>query len=233
MLAVIVSGASLLYTYGLPLLLTEQPAPAPAAAPAPEPQPAAPAGPATTLFGTPIASVVIIQTETSLAAIQDAVRAEAQKEGAPPFTEFVLQSASGPIAPAAMLRALLPELAAAATSTPDALDTAFDGQLSGFIYRNENGAWPGYVARLAPADDLIAVADRLFDIESASYKNFFVADPGTTAGFRTGQVKDLHVHRFAPFSATGAEFSYGIFGDYFIVSTSPDSLAKALELLGL
>lgn len=131
------------------------------------------------------------------------------------------------------MMALLPE--AKTNGLDGILTTGFDPVFSAYIYYDDRGAWPGYIAKINPAAqiDSATLASRVQAIEASSYKNLFLSDAGKPEAFRTGQARDKYIDRFVPLAKDGALFSYGIFGDYLIINTSNNGLVKALDLLKL
>ena len=116
------------------------------------------------------------------------------------------------------------------------LDPAmFAEDFTAFVYHDENGDWSGYVFKLnTDANVSIAGAAVLSEIEeSVNLSSFYPESPGTadSNGFRAGSVDGVST-RYLPFSATGASFNYGWFGNYLILSTSFKGFQEALGLLG-
>ena len=132
-----------------------------------------------------------------------------------------------------VMNALLPE---AKTNGLDGIFTvAFNPIFSAYLFYDDRGAWPGYIAKITPASqiDAATLASRLQAMETSTYKNFFLADAGAPATFRTGQARGQYIDRFISFTQDGALFNYGIFGDYVIINTSNNGLVKALDMLKL
>ncbi len=244
MLVVIVGVGWLSYKYGLPAyraMMPNEPLQEAEAQPAaPEPSAAGLAAvpvppPAVTPFGATRDALPKIETDGTTASIAGALAAEAKKAKMASGTvqEVAVMNAGAPMSFDTYMGALLPE--AATNGLAGVLTAGFDPVFSAYLFYDDRGAWPGYVAKINPAAqiDAATLASRMQAIETSSYKNFFLADPGTAAAFRTGQARDKYIDRFAAFGADGALFSYGIFGDYLIINTSNNGLVKALDLLKL
>lgn len=191
--------------------------------------------PTTTPLGGTIAALVKIETDGTAASITAALAAEAKKGGVPSGTikEVSITNNGTPMSFGTVMNALLPE--AQTNGLAGILTAGFDPNFSAYIFYDDRGAWPGYVAKIDPAAqiDPTTLISRLQAIETSSYQNLFLTDSGTASGFKTGQARGKYIDRFAPLTADGALFSYGIFGDYFIVNTSNNGLVKALDLLKL
>lgn len=226
------------YNYGWPALRAmNEPATEPATVePAPAPQePAAlvpePALPAAGIFNTPPITVTADLTPSGIIA---ALAAQAKLDGseAPTAWNFAINGPSGPVSFPDLLTALIPE--AGPSGLAEFFRTGFDPAFTSFVFHDDKGSWPGYIVKVADGGpDIVTLADRLQKLESVSYQNFFLSSPGAAQAFRTGQVKEQYMNRFAAFSTPGASFNYGIFGQYVIINTSYGGLLKALELLAI
>lgn len=233
------------YKYGLPAyraMMPSEPAPEAAQPAATEPSSAgldapaiAPAAPAITPLGGEQASLTKIETDGTATSIAAALAAEAAKtkSASGTLTEVSILNNGAPMSFATVMGALLPE--AKTNGLDGILTAAFDPVFSAYLFYDDRGAWPGYIAKINPASqiDAATLASRLQALETSSYKNLFLADPGAPAAFRTGQARDKYIDRFVPLTQDGALFSYGIFGDYVIINTSNNGLVKALDLLKL
>ncbi|MDO8582435.1 MAG: hypothetical protein Q7R63_00350 [bacterium] len=248
MLILVVGIGWVTYKYGLPAYRAMMPSEpiqeAAAEAAAPEPSsaslaepvtPPAPVAPAITPLGGEQASLTKIETDGTAVSITAALAAEAAetKSASGTLTEVSLLNAGAPMSFATVMEALLPE--AKTNGLDGILTAAFDPVFSAYLFYDDRGAWPGYIAKINPASqiDAATLASRLQAIETSSYKNLFLADPGAPATFRTGQARDKYIDRFVSLATDGALFSYGIFGDYVIINTSNNGLVKALDLLKL
>lgn len=228
------------YKYGLPLyraMSISAPAPEAVAEPAPvAPEIVTPpAPPAITPLGVTRDTLPTIGTDGTMASIMTALAAHAEKNKPASGTveEVAIFNGEAPMSFDTYMMALLPE--AQANGLGGILTAAFDPVFSTYIYHDERGAWPGYIAKINPAAqiDPATLASRVQAIETSSYKNLFIGDPGAPSTFRTGQARDKYVDRFVPLAKDGALFSYGIFGDYLILNTTNNGLVKALDLLKL
>ncbi len=235
------------YKYGLPAYRAMVPSKPTAEAPAqgvalepsaaglavpPEP---APVAPAITPLGATQDALPKIETDGTLPSITAALVAEAKKTKSASGTiqEVSLLNAGAPMSFATVLGVLLPE--AKTNGLDGILTAAFDPIFSAYLFYDDRGAWPGYIAKINPASqiDAATLASRLQAVETSSYKNLFLVDAGAPTTFRTGQARDKYIDRFVPLATDGALFSYGIFGDYVIINTSNNGLVKALDLLKL
>jgi hypothetical protein len=171
----------------------------------------------------------------SVISILTALQNEAGNQGADgDLREVALNKEENePVVFSKYMVALMPELYA--NGLDIVLRSAFEDDFTSYLYFDENGVWPGYVAALKPNADLdvTALKNRLQDLEFASFSNLFLTPPGSASAFRTGQTKDIYSARFASMGQKGASFNYGLFGDYLIINTSHGGLQKALELLSL
>lgn len=235
------------YEYVLPIYRAMTPnapeAPTQPAAPTPSPAGLAtpptpvppPPPPAITPLGAARDTLPKIETDGTAPSIAAALAAEATKTKSASGTveQVAIMNGGAPMSFDAYINALLPE--AKTNGLESILTSGFDPVFSAYIYYDDRGAWPGYIAKINPAAqiDPATLASRVQAIETSSYKNFFLADPGTPEAFRTGQARDKYIDRFIPLSADGALFNYGIFGDYLIINTSNNGLVKALDLLKL
>lgn len=241
---IIVGIAWISYAYLLPLYRAMIPAAEPmpeVAAPqpateglgtTPPPAPQAPAG--TTPLGGIQSALPKVDTDGSFASIIDALSTEAEKN---PVTgtmrEISITNAGVPMTFDAFMGALLPE--AKTNGLAGIFTAAFDQNFSAYIYYDEHGAWPGYIAKENPASqiDAVTLANRIQALETSSYENLFLIDPGIGDAWKTGQARGKYVDRFIPLTTQGALFNYGIFGNYLIINTSNNGLVKALDALKL
>ncbi len=233
------------YKYGLPAYRAMMPSEPVAEVPAGEAvepssaglevAPPVPAAPAITPLGATQSALPAIETDGTLPSITAALAAEAAKTKSASGTvqEVAIFNAGAPMSFDTVMNALLPE--AKTNGLDGILTAAFHPVFSAYLFYDDRGAWPGYIAKINPAAqiDAATLASRLQAIETSSYKNFFLTDAGAPATFRTGQAREKYIDRFVSLAADGALFSYGIFGDYVIINTSNNGLAKALDLLKL
>lgn len=247
-LIVIVGFGSLMYTYGLPYFMTQKIATAPieTQTPPPTPQPPLPppppipppAPPITSLFGAPPDTLPAISIiDTTITGTRAALQAETQKKPTSGnFKEISIVDAQGkPLSFSAYLSILLPE--AVSLGLTDTFKTAFEDSFGAYFFYDDNGVWPGYAIKLKPGSgiDIVTLTDRLQKFESSSYAHFFLAQPGAPEEeeFQTGQALQKYTDRYISLSQPGALFSYGLFGQYFIINTSNEGLKQTLAKLGL
>lgn len=114
----------------------------------------------------------------------------------------------------------------------DEIDSWFEDDFTAYLYYDENGAWPGYLAKIKEGvniDQLKAGMAR--QLETGDLTVFYVTPPGVMGQFKDGKVNS-YATRYSVGSRPGAAFNYGYFGDYLIISTSYNGLKAALSLLG-
>ncbi|MBI3114786.1 MAG: hypothetical protein HYZ07_02390 [Candidatus Harrisonbacteria bacterium] len=161
------------------------------------------------------------------AAIFAAMSAEAQRP-APANTvkELALSDTSGQAPFSAFFNTLVPDITA--QEIADVLEDDF----TGFLYYDEQGVWPGYVAALKPTAIPSDAQATFAKLESADITVLYLEDVGVKGEFKSGQLSGVPT-RYATFQKPGASFNYGIFGNYLVLSTSFDGLKVALPFLGL
>lgn len=131
------------------------------------------------------------------------------------------------------LTALMPELAN--TPLPSFLTNNFESSFNILLFPQENEIWPVYVVRKKDnaSIDQVTLLNQLSALESASIENLYLSPVSGRAVFRTGPVGESYSSRYAAFENKPASFNYGMFSNYFIISTTYQGLLKAIELLGL
>ncbi len=103
---------------------------------------------------------------------------------------------------------------------------------TGFLYYNEKGVWPGYVAKLK-STAVVADAQAVFaGLEGLDIAGLYLNDPGASQGFQTGPFKGSPI-RYSVFAAPGASLNYGAVGDYMVIATSFEAFKASVDLLGL
>ena len=107
------------------------------------------------------------------------------------------------------------------------LEQWFENDFSAYLYYDRNGVWPGYVAKIKRNPSLQTSLEN-----PSNVANFYLAPLRTLTPFKDGKINN-YATRYASGSQVGAAFNYGIFGDYFVISTSYDGLKAAIKLLGL
>ena len=110
---------------------------------------------------------------------------------------------------------------------------AFTSDFTGFVFKDDKGSWPGYIAMLKPNSAATTVMTDMKAIETADISKFYLAPTGSFGSFKDGKIKTFAT-RYATGAKPGVALNYGIFGDkYFIVSTSYKGLLEAINSLGL
>lgn len=246
-LIVVIGFGLLIYTYGWQYFTAQQTRTAPAqtqkqlaAPPKPEPPlpPAPPPQPTTSFFSTPLDTLPAVSIiDTTITGTRAALQAEAQKKPASGnFKEIKIIDAQGkPLAFSAYLSTILPE--AVNLGLADTFKTVFEDSFSAYFFYDDNGVWPGLAIKLKPANgiDIVTLTDRLQKLEVSPYGNFFLAQPGAPEEeeFQTGQALGKYTDRYISLAQPGALFSYGLFGQYFILNTSNEGLKQVLQKLAL
>lgn len=109
----------------------------------------------------------------------------------------------------------------------------FADDFTALLYYDAAGVWPIYVAKLGNGTTASAVMSGMKSMEgSLGLGNFFISSPGSFTSFKDGKV-GTYSTRYNVASQAGAAFNYGVFGNYFVISTSYNGLKNALPLLGL
>lgn len=112
------------------------------------------------------------------------------------------------------------------------LTAHFSEDFTYFVYRGENGYWPGYILKLKSGDDARLLHDAVAALENSPYVgNLFLFTPGNPAGgFSNSLISNEPVRR-EQFSSDAA-FIYGWFEDkYLILSTSVSGFSEAVSRL--
>ena len=140
--------------------------------------------------------------------------------------ELAFSNASGQVPSSTFFNALIPNI------TVQEITDAIADDFSGFLYYDDQGVWPGYVAALKPAAIPSNAQATFAKMESANIATLYLEDPETKGEFKSGQLNGVPT-RYAIFTKPGASFNYGIFGNYLVISTSFNGLKSALEFLAL
>lgn len=146
-------------------------------------------------------------------------------------TELVFSAEGGTALPLGPLfSALLPGFTEVAKT-----NILFEDTFTAFIYKDQAGAWPGYVATLKPGFDAAALKAWFTSLEKSPLKEFFVNDPGTMSAFKDGMINEIYPDRYATGATAGASFGYVMLPEQqkVVLSTSFAGLKEALRLLGL
>lgn len=113
------------------------------------------------------------------------------------------------------------------------LNENFYPDFTAFVYKDENGFWPGYIFKLLPGKNWLFLKDHpaIINIEKSSKLNLlFLAPPGSEnpRGFEDIVILNQSF-RALSYKNPAAKFIYGwVVGGYFILSTSENSLKEAL-----
>lgn len=170
----------------------------------------------------------------SLSGIGTALREEsANKNGLNrQIKEVAFGTVAGPIAFSDFL-SLFVKTDAASAAAPAFVDLSkFEDDFTAFLYYDEGGVWPGYVARLRAEENPASVMTRLIEVESSlDLPTFYLNPAGTFKSFKDGAYNGLKT-RYAVGGAPGASFNYTFSGNNLVLSTSFEGLKAALALLG-
>ena len=110
-----------------------------------------------------------------------------------------------------------------------------DEDFTGFMYYDDKGVWPGYVAHIKKGSTPAEIANFITNFEASAIAMLYVADPGsaiTIEDFLNGPYKGEAV-RYVKFTKPGASVNYGIFGELLVISTSFNGLKASVDALGL
>ena len=118
---------------------------------------------------------------------------------------------------------------------PTTILTAFDRDMTAFVYKDANGSRPGYIFKLNDSANPATVSADIKSIESSdNLPNLFLTSPGAAIGvFKDGITIGDAKARYINYSTIGASFNYARFNNYLVVSTSFNGLKEAMKLLGL
>lgn len=166
-----------------------------------------------------------------------AIAAAIELESARPLAlnsvkEVVVKTAAGP----ANFQNALSRLASSGTNLNQTFwDGAnFESDFTAFVFYDAAGSWPGYIAKIKPVASGDAVLTAAKTAESGMrLENLYPPiGPITFESFKDGQANNIPT-RYSVGSLPGASFNYGVFGNYFVISTSYNGLKAVLPLLGL
>ncbi|TSC95697.1 MAG: hypothetical protein Athens071426_86 [Parcubacteria group bacterium Athens0714_26] len=142
--------------------------------------------------------------------------------------EIIPSVTGNPISFSDTISLFIPEL------TSVELKAFFDDNFTTFLYYDNNGVWPGFVAKLKTGADAAKAKDYVIRLENSDkLANLYLVSPGTpnVSGFKIGSASGQSTSYLA-FSVTGASLNYGWAGDYLIISTSYGGYKSALQKLG-
>ncbi len=155
-----------------------------------------------------------------------------QSEAAKPgMTELIVGDSAGAQIPfGTFIAALTPGFTEVAKA-----NMLFEDDFTTFIFKDEKGSWPGYIATLKTG----FVADELRNwfagLEKSPISNFFIVSPGTVSPFKDGTVNGKYADRYAAGSTPGASLGYLVLPTQgkMMISTSFTGLKEAIRLMGL
>lgn len=142
--------------------------------------------------------------------------------------EIIPSVVGNPISFSDTISLFVPELTSAE------LKAFFDDNFTTFLYYDNNGVWPGFVAKLKTGADAAKAKDYVIRLENSDeLTGLYLVSPGTpnVSGFKMGSASGQSTSYLA-FSATGASLNYGWAGDYLIISASYGGYKSALQKLG-
>jgi len=108
----------------------------------------------------------------------------------------------------------------------------FEDDFTAFLYYDEDGVWPGYVAKIKNGVNLDSVKANLTVIETSDIGKFYLSPPGTFSEFNHGSINDKS-SRYSVGSAKGASFNYLFANNQFVISASFNGLKAVAPLLGI
>ena len=115
----------------------------------------------------------------------------------------------------------------------------FEKDFTAFVYKDKDGAWPGYVFALT------SDGEKAFAATAVKVANFtmnaYLSDPGApkSADFKDGlkPSQAFDFVKYIQFSKPGASFNLGVFTlsskKYLLISASYDGFKEAVKNLGL
>lgn len=118
--------------------------------------------------------------------------------------------------------------------TPEFFLKNFNQDFTAFIYKDKNGAWPGYILELTGGKNPLFFQSEISKLESdsAAINAFYLNPPGaSSADFQDSQLVGEPI-RTLSFEQNGAVFVYGWFhSKYLVISTSLIGLKEAVKRL--
>ncbi len=232
-LVVIIGLAALGYYVIYPMLAPQPVAQTPVtpAAPAAPETPAAPVTPTLAVHTSafvfePAGKVPAQPTTLDLTSINGILKSVGDNAANETLTEVLMSDEKGQLAFAKYLTALLPSFPDAAQAS-----TWMEDDFTAYVYKNNAGTWPGYIAKLKSGANLETLAQWVALLETNDLTNFYVSNPGKLAPFKNGTYKTIS-DRYAT-GSNGASFNYAIVNNYFVINTSFEGLKESLRLLGL
>ncbi|MEK9194409.1 MAG: hypothetical protein AAB884_01215, partial [Patescibacteria group bacterium] len=113
----------------------------------------------------------------------------------------------------------------------------FEIDFTFFTYANNQGTWPGFVAKLNNTNLFgdINLAEVQKEIsshfeQSTSLTNLFLVDPGKPGSWQSGNVSGV-ANRYLSFSQSGASLNYGWIGNVLVISASYDGFKEVVRRL--
>ncbi len=173
----------------------------------------------------PAAQGTVKLKKITVGAVQSALKDAAATAASGSVKEIAMQDSNGQIRFSSLMNVLvnIPE---------EQLGKIAEDDFTAFVYYNEKGVWPGYVARMRSSTTALEATKTLSALENSDVKSLFLEDPGEESEFQTGPVRGAPI-RYSTFTSPGASLNYGVLGNYMIVSTSFDGFKAAVQLLGL
>ncbi len=108
----------------------------------------------------------------------------------------------------------------------------FEPDFTLFVFKNKDGFWPGVVAQLGEGKSWLILKSQITQLErSSDFEKFFVTTPGSRFGNFEDKLISGQPARSLKYSKSSAEFIYGWFHNYMVISTSLDGLKEAIGRL--
>ncbi len=208
-----------------------QPVPPPAE---PQPVPPPPAFQHSSLFpgASAVSAVNINLPVLNVESINNGIKqAFGPTVAVPAFNETVFMFSGGVVDAYQFLGTLIPSLST--------LTSAISQDFTGFVYKDKDGVWPGYVFTLQNGNAATEPTLGLVNAVQSSAAAFYTSDPGAQkSDFREGAKLSANFVwvKYKPYTIPGASFNVGqvaINGkNYLIVSTSFQGIKMAVQKLG-
>lgn len=178
----------------------------------------------------------VVNDSIALDAFRAAASSTANAMNAGDFKEIVFEKTDGSDFTVAdfMTAGIFPNLLASIPTglMPEAVSQFFEQDFTIFIFKNEQGAWPGYILKTASSADLLTVKSLITAIESsADFNTLFIQNPGAvTQAFKDGKAGEFGT-RYQVYAQKGAVLNYAWRANYLVISASYNGLLEALKKL--
>ena len=114
----------------------------------------------------------------------------------------------------------------------DFLAANFNFDFTAFVYKAKDEFWPGLILQPQSSKNLVLLKSEVLKLESNSdIETLFLTNPGERLGEFADTSMSGQLARFLQFKNPTANFIYGWFHGYLIISTSLDGLKEAVNRL--